>query len=64
MAEIWGLPEVCRWWLRDDEGCPPIVRSIRTFMEDRSLHPRGQAKSEDVRNMKALLSDLSIDEDA
>ena len=59
MAELWGLPELRHWWLPNDEGYPPIVRSIRAFIEDRT-QPRPQAQSEDVRNMRAIFSKMSI----
>ena len=59
MAEFWGLPELRHWWLPNDEGYPPIVRSIRAFIEDRA-QPRAQAQSEDVRNMRAIFSKMSI----
>ena len=59
MAELWGLPELRHWWLPNDEGYPPIVRSIRAFIEDRT-QPRAQAQSEDVRNMRAIFSKMSI----
>lgn len=60
MAKLWDLPEISRWWLPDDQGYPVLVQNIRAFMEDRAIHSRGQTKSEDVRDMKALLSKLSI----
>ena len=62
MAELWGLPELRHWWLPNDEGYPPIVRSIRAFIEDRT-QPHPQPQSEDVRNMKAIFSKMSIQPD-
>ena len=53
MAELWGLPELRHWWLPNDEGYPPIVRSIRAFIEDRT-QPRAQAQSEELRNIRAI----------
>lgn len=63
LAQLWALPEVCHWWLPDDESYPPIIRSIRAFMEDRSRHAHSQAKSEDVRTLKAIFSKMSINEE-
>lgn len=63
LAQLWGLPEISHWWLPKDEGYPAIVRSIRAFMEDRSFHANSQAKSEDVRTLKAIFSKLSVDDD-
>ena len=62
MAELWGLPELLQWWLPNDEGYPPIVRSIRSFIEDRPHHL--QPQGEDMRNMKAIFSKMSIHADA
>lgn len=62
MAELWGLPEILHWWLPNDEGYPAIIRSIRSFIEDRTLKSGEQAKTEDVRNMRAIFSKLSLDE--
>ena len=59
MAQLWCLTELRHWWLPNDEGYPPIVRSIRAFIEDRT-QPRAQAQSEDVRNMRAIFSKMSI----
>ena len=63
LAQLWGLPAVSHWWLPNDEGYPPIVRSIRAFMEDRSHHSHNQAKSEDVRTLKAIFSKMSMSDD-
>lgn len=59
VAEIWNIPELHHWWLPNDEGYPPIIRSIRTFVEERTLKPTNQA-NEDVRNMKGIFSKMSI----
>lgn len=59
MAEIWNIPELPHWWLPNDEGYPPIIRSIRTFVEERTLKPSNQA-NEDVRNMRGIFSKMSI----
>lgn len=63
LAQLWDLPQISHWWLPNDEGYPAIVRSIRAFMEDRSLHANSQAKSEDVRTLKAIFSKLSVEDD-
>lgn len=59
MAEIWNIPELHDWWLPNDEDYPPIIRSIRTFVEERTLKPSNQA-NEDVRNMRGIFSKMSI----
>ena len=63
MAELWNDSEIIRWWLPDEEGYPSIIRSIRTFIEERTLEPRNQS-SEDVRNMKGVFSKMSIFDDS
>lgn len=47
------------WWLPNDEACPPIIRSIKDFITDRTTAPKDQA-SEDLREMKGLFSTLTI----
>ena len=62
MAELWSLPELLHWWLPNDEGYPPIVRSIRAFIEERT-QPNRQSQTEDVRNMKGLFANISLEGD-
>ena len=47
------------WWLPNDLGCPPIIRSIKNFITDRMMAPKDQA-SEDLREMKGLFNTLTI----
>lgn len=61
MASLWRVPEVHHWWLPNEEGYPPIVRSIRSFIEDRSQEPSNQPMTEDLRTMKGLFDKLNID---
>ncbi|MCJ1397549.1 hypothetical protein MMC11_000743 [Xylographa trunciseda] len=61
VAELWCLPEIEHWWLPNEEGYPPIIKSIRAFIEERTRAPRDQG-SEDVRNIKGMFAKLSIDE--
>ena len=62
MAELWGIPEVNEWWLTDEGTCPPVVRSVRSFMENRLPQAEGQSRSEDQRNIKGFFSQLSLHE--
>lgn len=58
MLEAWGLePSDC--WLPNDEGCPPIIRSIKDFIRERSSAPRDQV-SEDLKEMRGIFSSLNI----
>ena len=61
LADTWGEPSIHRWWLPDEESCPPIIRAMRTFTEERTLKPRSQL-GEDIRAMKAVFSRFSLDD--
>ncbi|KAL9580610.1 MAG: hypothetical protein Q9212_004392 [Teloschistes hypoglaucus] len=61
MANLWGVPGVHHWWLPNEEGYPPIVRSIRSFIQDRSQKSSDQPMTENVRTMKGLFDKLNID---
>ncbi|KAF2877464.1 hypothetical protein BDV95DRAFT_148818 [Massariosphaeria phaeospora] len=58
MLEQWGL-EHSDWWLPDDEGCRPIIRSIKDFITERTTAPKDQT-SEDLREMKGIFTTLTI----
>lgn len=60
MAKLWDMPDVSYWWLPGMEDYPLLVQNIRAFLGDHTIQSDRQAKSEDVRNMKALLSNLSV----
>ena len=47
------------WWLPKDEGYPPIVRSIRKFVAERSSAPK-DLPTEDLRDMKAIFEKLNL----
>jgi hypothetical protein len=47
------------WWLPDDEACPPIIRSIKDFIKDRTQAPKDQV-SDDLREMRGIFSSLTI----
>lgn len=62
MAELWGIPEVNEWWVPDEGTCPPVVRSVRSFMKNRLPQAEGESRSEDQRNIKGIFSQLSFHE--
>lgn len=65
MAELWQIPEINHWWLPNDEGYPAIIRSIRSFIEERQAKVQpGDHLSEDLQSMKAIFSKLNIDDPA
>jgi hypothetical protein len=47
------------WWLPNDEGCPPIIRSIKDFIKDRTQAPKDQV-SDDLREMRGIFNSLTI----
>lgn len=47
------------WWLPNDEGCLPIVRSIKDFIKDRTTAPKDQV-SDDLREMRGIFSSLTM----
>jgi hypothetical protein len=49
-----------QWWLRNDECYPPIIRSIRKFVEERSASARNIPAQEDLRDMKAIFASLNL----
>ncbi|EER40201.1 C6 finger domain-containing protein [Histoplasma capsulatum var. duboisii H88] len=61
MADLWQLPELRWWWLRNDEGCPKLVREIREWTGERELNPRDTFR-EDVRDLKTMFWRMSIDD--
>ncbi|KAL6717151.1 hypothetical protein ACLMJK_005066 [Lecanora helva] len=72
MADEWKIPELSRWWLPDESACPPVVRSVKAFMEDRmgdrmgdrQMQGGGPSRSEDQRNINGIFSKLSIGEES
>ena len=42
--------------------CPPVVRSVRSFMENRLPQAEGESRSEDQRNIKGIFSQLILHE--
>jgi hypothetical protein len=49
------------WWLPHDEGYPPIIRTIRKFVEERTS-PAIDLPGEDLRDMKQIFSALKLDD--
>ena len=47
------------WWLPNDEGCPPIIRSIKDFIKERTQAPKDQV-SDDLREMRGIFNSLTI----
>lgn len=47
------------WWLPNDEMCPPIIRSIKDFIKERTQAPKDQV-SDDLREMRGIFSSMTI----
>ena len=62
MAELWGIPEVRSWWLPESEGYSPIIRNVRSIIENRTPQNLDPRKTEDVRNMKAIFAKMSVND--
>ena len=64
IAEVWGTPEaeLQKWWLPNEEGLLPIVKSLRDFVQERTSPKTTNQTSEDVKNMKAMFSKLTVDD--
>ena len=62
MALLWGAPEVEDWWLPNEEGYLPILKEIRTLIEERVRKAREEGKdgSDDLRDIKAVFSRMNV----
>ncbi|RYG85286.1 MAG: hypothetical protein EON58_23185, partial [Alphaproteobacteria bacterium] len=47
------------WWLPNDEACPPIIRSIKDFIKERTTTPKDQV-SDDLREMRGIFNSLTM----
>ncbi|KAG4443754.1 hypothetical protein IFR05_000745 [Cadophora sp. M221] len=61
MADLFQDRSCMHWWLPNDENYPPIVRSIRKFVEDRTSLAKTEP-AEDLRDMKAIFASLKLDD--
>lgn len=62
MSNLFRDQSCIHWWLPNDEGYFPIIRSIRRFVEERSAVPTDVPK-EDLREMKQIFAALKLDDD-
>ncbi|KAI0553473.1 hypothetical protein F4679DRAFT_473112 [Xylaria curta] len=60
MAELFRDPSCNHWWLPNDEGLSPIVRSLRAFADARNGNAETPQK-EDIREISAIFSNMRID---
>ena len=61
MADLFRDRSCMHWWLPNDEDYPPIIRSIRNFVEERTSKAKN-LPAEDLRDMKAIFASLKLDD--
>ena len=62
MSALWGVPEILHWWLPGNEGYKPIIKKIRSMMDDRAVQLGSQSKSEDLRNIKSIFANMKLED--
>ncbi|KFZ06664.1 hypothetical protein V501_07196 [Pseudogymnoascus sp. VKM F-4519 (FW-2642)] len=62
ISELFQDPTCMEWWLPNGENYPPTIRSIRSFVEERTSTPRDEV-TEDLRDMKVLFGSLNLEDD-
>lgn len=62
MADLFRDRSCMHWWLPNDEGYPTIVRSIRTFVEERTTRATDTSKK-DLKEMKTIFAALKLSDD-
>lgn len=62
MTDLWGQ-DVTHWWLPDGEGCPPVVRSMRDFIDfrARSAQRPPDARDADVRDINGVFRSMRLE---
>jgi hypothetical protein len=61
MSDLFRDRSCMHWWLPNDEGYPPIIRSIRNFVEERTSAAIDLSE-EDLRDMKQIFAALNLDD--
>lgn len=47
------------WWFPNYEGCPPVIRIIHDFVEERSAEPKDEMTKE-LKNMTQVFKGMDI----
>lgn len=58
-SQIFQEPSCVNWWLPNDEGLTPIVRSIRAFADERSTNPVSE-QTDNVREMSSIFAKMGL----
>lgn len=62
MAEIFRDPSCIQWWLPNDEGLSPILRSIRAFADERNANPVSP-QTESLREISVIFAKLRLNQE-
>lgn len=55
MSDLFRDRSCMQWWLPNNERYPPIIRSIRKFVEERTA-PAVDDTTEDLKDMKTIFA--------
>jgi hypothetical protein len=58
-AEIFQDHTCIHWWLPNEEGMTPIVRSVRAFADERNGNPVSE-QTENLREMSAIFAKMRV----
>lgn len=58
-SQIFQDPSCVQWWLPNDEGLTPIVRSVRAFADERNANPVSE-QTENLREMSAIFAKMGL----
>jgi hypothetical protein len=60
MSDGWGV-DVTDWWLDNGEGYKPVIKSLRDFIQFRTIDTQEpDAKDASVRDMNGIFKDLKL----
>lgn len=59
MTALWKV-DVTRWWLDNEEGFPPIIRSLRDFIDFRA-NAAPESKDANVRDLTGIFKNMTFD---
>ncbi len=59
MAELFRDESCIRWWLPNDEGFSPILRSIRAFADERNA-TAVSAQTENLREIRHVFAKMQL----
>lgn len=63
MAELFQEPSCIQWWLPDNEGFSPILRSIRAFADERNA-TAVSTETENIREVKHIFATMHLGGDS